>query len=194
METIVGCSVGTGWAVLVSIAAEGPDFAEPEVVDRRRVDLVPGPDRFAYHLAAEQPSADAERLVAEVHDQAAAAAVAAVSGLASSSSALAGAVVVGAPPDAGGLQPVADCVRTHSTIHTAEAALYRSVIWDAFGDEGVAVSAVPRDELPEEVALAVGRDTAGIQTLISRIGKVLGPPWRREQKEAALAGWWGLTT
>jgi hypothetical protein len=54
METIVGCSVGTGWAVLVSIAAEGPDFAEPEVVDRRRVDLVPGPDRFAYHLAAEQ--------------------------------------------------------------------------------------------------------------------------------------------
>jgi hypothetical protein len=58
----------------------------------------------------------------------------------------------------------------------------------------VSVSAVPHDELPEEVALAVGRDAVGVQTLISQIGKVLGPPWRREQKEAALAGWWGLTT
>jgi hypothetical protein len=193
METVVGCSVGTGWAVLVSVVAEGPDFVEPTVVDRRRVDLVPGPDRFAYHLAAEQSSAEAEQLVADVHGAATAAAVAAVSGLASSSE-LAGAVVVGAQPAAGGLQPLADCVRTHTTIHTAEGALYRSVLWDAFGDEGVAVSAVPRDELPDEVALAVGRDTTGVQSLITQIGKVLGPPWRREQKEAALAGWWGLTT
>ena len=192
METIVGCSVGTGWAVLVSVAAEGPDFGEPAVVDRRRVDLVAGPDRFAYHIAAEQPAVDGERLVATVHAQAAAAATAAVGSLPSSD--LAGAVVVGAQPRPDGLPPVADCVRTHTTIHTAEGALYRSVLWDAFGERGVAVSSVPRDELPDEVAMAVGRDTATVQTLIAELGKALGPPWRREQKEAALAGWWGLTT
>ncbi|HEV7758915.1 MAG TPA: hypothetical protein VGO78_07995 [Acidimicrobiales bacterium] len=190
METVVGCSVGTGWAVLVSVAAEGPDFGRPAVVDRRRVDLVPGPDRFAYHLAAEQPPAEASRLVAGVHAQAAAAACAAIAGLPVST--LAGAVVVGATP--GALLPVAECVRTHTTIHTAEGALYRSVLGDAFAERGVAVSAVARNELPEEVALAVGRDAATIQALVADLGKSLGPPWRREQKEATLAGWWGLTT
>ena len=193
METVVGCSVGTGWAVLVSIAAEGPEFREPQVVDRRRVDLVPGPDRFAYHIAAEQAPDAAQKLVADVHAQAAAAATAAVGGLESAAD-LAGAVVVGAAPATGGLAPVPECVRTHTTIHTAEGALYRSVLWDAFGDRGVTVSAVARDELPEEVALALGRDTATVQALVAELGKALGPPWRREQKEAALAAWWGLTT
>jgi hypothetical protein len=192
METVVGCSVGTGWAVLVAVAAEGPDFRSPQVVDRRRVDLVPGPDRFAYHIAAEQPPDAAERLVAGVHDQATAAAVAVVSGLPASD--LAGAVVVGAAPASGGLAPVPECVRTHTTIHTAEGALYRSVLWEAFAGKGIAVSAMARDELPEEVALAVGRDTATVQALVADLGKPLGPPWRREQKEAALAAWWGLTT
>jgi hypothetical protein len=192
METVVGCSVGTGWAVLVTVAAEGPDFRSPLVVDRRRVDLVPGPDRFAYHIAAEQPPAAAERLVAGVHEQAGAAAVAAVGGLPASD--LAGAVVVGATPAVGGLAPVPECVRTHTTIHTAEGALYRSVLWDAFGGKGIAVSAVARDDLPEEVALAVGRDVAAVQQLVAELGKPLGAPWRREQKEAALAAWWGLTT
>jgi hypothetical protein len=192
METVVGCSVGTGWAVFVTVAAEGPDFRSPQVVDRRRVDLVPGSDRFAYHIAAEQPLAAAAPFVAGVHQQAAAAAVAAVSGLAVSD--LAGAVVVGAAPAADGLAPVPECVRTHTTIHTAEGALYRSVLWDAFAGKGIAVSAVSRGDLPEEVALAVGRDAAGVQALVAELGKALGPPWRREQKEAALAAWWGLTT
>jgi hypothetical protein len=68
------------------------------------------------------------------------------------------------------------------------------VLWDALGELGVAVSAVPRDELPAEVALALGRDTATVQSLVAELGTPLGPPWRREQKEAALAAWWGLTT
>lgn len=192
MDTVVGCSVGTGWAVLVTAAAEGPDFGAPAVVDRRRVELVPGPDRFAYHIAAEQPPDAAERLVADVHAQAVAAATAAVGELPAAD--LTGVVVVGASPAATGLQPVAECVRTHTTIHTAEGALYRSVLWDAFGEQGVAVSAVPRNELPDEVALVLGHDTATVKTLVAELGKALGPPWRREQKEAALAAWWGLTT
>jgi hypothetical protein len=190
METVVGCSVGTGWAVLVSVAAEGPDFGRPAVVDRRRVDLVPGPDRFAYHLAAEQPPAEASRLVAGVHAQAAAAACAAIAGLPAFD--LAGAVVVGAAP--GALLPVVECVRTHTTIHTAEGVLYRSVLGQAFAEKGIAVSSVSRHDLPDEVALAVGREATAVQALIAELGKPLGPPWRREQKEAALAAWWGLTT
>jgi hypothetical protein len=199
MEAVVGCSVGTGWAVLVSIAVEGAEFGSPVVVDRRRVDLVPGSERFAYHIAAEAPPVEAAALVARVHEAASAAAVAAVSGLPASD--LVGAVVVGPAPVAGdggggggGLAPVAECVRTHTTIHTAEGALYRSVLWTAFGAKGIAVSAVPRKELPEEVALAVGRDVDSVQSVIAELGKPLGAPWRREQKEAALAAWWGLTT
>jgi hypothetical protein len=163
------------------------------VVDRRRVDLVPGPDRFAYHIAADQPGDEAERLVADVRSQAAAAASAAVVDLADAAD-LAGAVVVGAQPSSVGLAPVADCVRTHTTIHTAEGALYRSVLWDAFGDRGVTVSSVGRDELPEEAALALGRDADTVRLLVAELGRALGPPWRREQKEATLAAWWGLTT
>lgn len=197
MDTVVGCSVGTGWAVLVAVAAEGSErsgVGPPQVVDRRRVELVPGPDRFAYHLAAEQPPDVAAKLVAEAHARAAAAAITAVDDLASAVPELSGAVVVGPSPAPGGLAPVADCVRTHTTIHTAEGALYRSVLWDAFGERGVAVSAVARGELAEEVALAVGHEPATIPTLIAELGNDLGPPWRREQKEAALAGWWGLAT
>ncbi len=50
----LGFSVHTGWAALVALS--GPADA-PQVVDRRRIELIDGPDadaaRFLYHLASE---------------------------------------------------------------------------------------------------------------------------------------------
>ncbi|HEX8803382.1 MAG TPA: hypothetical protein VF743_04285, partial [Acidimicrobiales bacterium] len=80
-DVAVGCVVGTGWVVVVGLAAaddgEG-DAGGLTVVVRERVDLVDGPGRFAYHVAADQPLPLAERTVAAAGRAAATAAAGAV--------------------------------------------------------------------------------------------------------------------
>jgi hypothetical protein len=106
------------------------------------------------------------------------------------SGALAGAVVVG--PPAGPPRALAEIVRSHTALHTAEGELYRSVVRDACAALGVEAEAVPRKGLVERVADVVGVDLGSVRATVDGLGRTLGPPWRKEQKEAALAAWWGL--
>lgn len=184
--------MGTGWAVLVTVG--GGDDDGPVVVDRRRAELVEGPGRFVYHLAAELPPAEAEAVASEAGAAAAAAAATALADVVRAAEAadhrLARAVVVGPPGN--GVGPVAEAVRTHTTIHTAEGELYRSAVRAACRASGLVVDHVPARELADRAALTLGRPPEAVAATVARLGRELGPPWRRQHKDAALAAWMSL--
>jgi hypothetical protein len=192
MDAVVGCRAGTGWAVLVSVAAPGAgDAGAIAVLDRRRTVLVGDGDRFAYHRAAELDLDQAADLVATVRERASASAGEAIqavaAGLDASGARIAVAALVGPPP--GPVPALRDVVRSHAAIHTAEGALYRSVLADAFAAVGVAVRAVPPRELLATAAGASGIEPGAVEQALADLGRRLGPPWRKEHKEATLAAW-----
>jgi hypothetical protein len=49
-----------------------------------------------------------------------------------------------------------------------------------------------QQELYEEAAIHIGTSDASLQAQLTGLGWALGPPWQRDQKEAAAAAWLAL--
>ncbi len=180
----IGFSVHTGWAASVSVA--GP-LRAPRIVDRRRIQLSDSDDTVraeVYHRAARLSGAAAVTFVREAEDAAARRARTAVESLRDSQPLSAAGILMSAgklPPD------LAAILRSHPFIHTAEGALYREALAAAALDCGLEVVRIPRRELPERFAAALGTDDAGGRELLTAMGRAVGPPWARDQKDAAMA-------
>ncbi len=180
----VGFSVHTGWAASVIVA--GP-LRAPEIVDRRRFRLA-DPDDTAraevYHRAARLSGRAAAEFVRESQDAAARRARGAVQSLRESQPLVAAGVQVSAgklPSD------LAAILRSHPLIHTAEGVLYREALATAAEDCGLEVVRIPRRELTERFASALATDDAGARERLAVMGRAAGPPWARDQKDAAMA-------
>ena len=132
LEASLGFSVHTGWAAMIAVA--GPPKS-PVILDRRRIDMMgndPDKPRFVYHYAAERLTLSAaERFVREAIEQSRAKAVAAleaaVTELAKKKTydVVASGIIVGNRPLKSTL---ADILKSHSLIHTAEGELFRVAI------------------------------------------------------------------
>ena len=161
----IGFAVHTGWAAAVALS--GPPAA---LLLRRRLELADGAHdaRFVFHAAAERPNS-AElitgRALATAQDRAEAA-------LAELIAELAGfALLVALPPEKT-LPPMAAILASHPLLHRAEGALFRSAIAQAAAARGLPV-ATPASPLPP----ALGKP---------------GPPWGKDQKDAAALAWAAL--
>jgi hypothetical protein len=180
----IGFSVHTGWAASVLVA--GP-LKDPRVVDRRRIRLSDSDDTVraeVYHRAADLSGPAAAKLVRESQYAAARRATAAVRSLRGSQPLVAAGILVSAvklPSD------LAAILRSHPLIHTAEGVLYREALAAAAEDCGLEIVRIPRRELPDRFAAALGTDDAGARELLTAFGRALGPPWARDQKDAAMA-------
>ncbi len=180
----IGFSVHTGWAASVSLA--GP-LRSPRVVDRRRLRLADSDDTLGaevYHRAAQLSGAAAEKFVRESGKAAARRARAAIESLRDSQPLVAAGVLLSAgklPSD------IAAILRSHPFIHTAEGVFYREALAAAAEACGLDVVRIPRRELPERFAAALGTDDAGARECLTTMGRVVGPPWARDQKDAAMA-------
>ncbi len=51
-----------------------------------------------------------------------------------------------------------------------------------------------QQELYEEAAVNIGTSDASLQAQLTGLGRALGPPWQRDQKEAAAAAWLALAS
>jgi hypothetical protein len=77
--------------------------------------------------------------------------------------------------------PVAKALTAHPLMHAAEGELYRDALVDAATETPLAVSQIPRwraDELLQDAVIA---------EIVAGLGAQVGPPWRKEQKRAAVA-------
>ncbi len=183
-STAIGFSVHTGWAASVLVA--GP-LRAPSIVDRRRIRLADSEDTVraeVYHRAARLSGPAAAKLVRESQDAAARRARAAVQSLRDSQPLVAAGILMGPgklPSD------LAAILRSHPLIHAAEGVFYREALATAAENCGLEVVRIPRRELSDRFRSALGTDDAGARERLAAMGRALGPPWTRDQKDAAMA-------
>jgi hypothetical protein len=190
VNAALGLKAHSGWASLVVLGFEGRDL---HVVDRRRLELVDPADaswsKAPYHAAEKRPPAAARELVrrgVEAARRIGARQIRAVARrlVRAGHPIAACAVLVGEPMPAWSVDEI---LAVHFRMHRAEGALFQDVL--AAGARACGVSVVPvfAKELEARAKAAFGARTDDVLARIKALGKSAGPPWGKDQKDAALA-------
>jgi len=187
MKVAFGMKAHSGWAALVVL---GTRSGELEVVNRRRIELVE--DEWAkqpYH-AAEDLEAKAARKVVERGIEAARRIavremrVAVRQEQERENQVAACAVLVTEPmPD----WTVDEIFAVHFRMHKAEGVLFRDALARAATACDLKLLRVPEKQLDELAVQTLSTSLNSLQKTIASLGKSVGPPWGKDQKDAALA-------
>ena len=209
MHVTLGFRPHTGWAVAVAV---GGDLVSPQVVERRVVALTDEAQVPAqvYHAAVElEPHAaealvrKAERVVAQVTGREVACFVAELRSNGYLPLAAGVATTAAGPktrfgrPNSGRHSNVrhsnvAYVLAAHVRMHAAEGELYGEAIADALDEAGLPVTLIHPRDVAASAADGLGRDAGSLQRMVTAIGASLGPPWRKDEKEATLLAWTAL--
>ncbi len=87
------------------------------------------------------------------------------------------------------LPPLAGILASHALIHTAEGEFFRKVFREAFEQLRVRVTGFRERDLSESAVGAFGNAAPAILQRISSMRSVVGSPWTKDEKTAALAAW-----
>src|SRR5882672_2975030 len=187
MKVAFGMKAHSGWAALVVL---GTRSGELEVVNRRRIELVE--DEWAkqpYH-AAEDLEAKAARKVVERGIAAARRIavremrVAVRQEQERENQVAACAVLVTEPmPD----WTVDEIFAVHFRMHKAEGVLFRDALARAATACDLKLLRVPEKQLDELAVQTLRTSLNSLQKTIASLGKSVGPPWGKDQKDASLA-------
>jgi hypothetical protein len=143
----------------------GGSLAKPEIVANEVIEILGDSERFCFHMAAEMKRDDVEKWIARVRRKAATNAESALAPLLTKE--VGACAIVAKPGEPGDLDKI---LSSHPRIHTAEGCFYRDIFRDACPVPAVHI--VPPSSLD-----------------ITKVGKISGPPWGKDQKLAALAAW-----
>lgn len=186
MRVAIGLKARTGRAILIAI---GGTVERPLFVVRAQLPLLPEGAFAPYHAAENLEPAAAEasvrRDVAAAHRLAASGIRDAVKRLAKAGDIVAGCGVLVGPPLPS--WSTAQIVAVHVRMHQAEGVLFREVLVT-----GARACGFEPLELPEKTAIVsaaerLGLTRARLDALVAGLGKEAGPPWGKDQKEAAAA-------
>ncbi|MFY9552189.1 MAG: hypothetical protein WAU32_13650 [Thermoanaerobaculia bacterium] len=190
MKAVLGLKSHSGWAALVVLGAAGGDL---HVIDRRRIELVEEGDakwakqpyHAAEHLRPDTARSVVQRGVAAARKIAAREMRAVVQRAQAAKHEIAGcAVLVGDPmPN----WSVDEILAVHFRMHRAEGALFQDVLAAAARACGIKLVAVPVKQLATQAKTVFGPRTSKLLEQIALLGKSVGPPWGKDQKEATLA-------
>jgi hypothetical protein len=182
MRVACGFKAHSGWAALVVVGTAG---GNPELIDRRRVDLVDEAwAKAPYHAAEELGAAKADNLVQRALDRAQRGALRELRALiertrGAGHELAACAVLMPAPmPD----WSVAEILAVHIRMHKAEGVIVPRMLALAAGECGLKLAQVPEKELEARAA-----KLGAIAKSVAAFGKQVGPPWAKDQRSAALA-------
>lgn len=187
MKVAFGMKAHSGWAALVVVGKRDGDFV---VVDRRRIELVE--DEWAkqpYHAAEDlKPEAARDvvkRGVEAAHRLAVREMRAAVKRERERENQVtACAVLVGNPmPN----WTVEEILAVHFRMHKAEGVLFRDALVRASRACALRLVVLPEKLLMKHAEKALRTPVSGLVKKITTIGKSVGPPWGKDQKDAALA-------
>jgi hypothetical protein len=187
VKVAFGLKAHSGWAALVVVGRAGGGLV---VVDRRRLELVE--EEWAkqpYHAAEEMERAAGRKRVElgirsarRVASREIAAAVARERER--GNQVAAGAVLVGeAMPD----WSADEILAVHFRMHKAEGALFRDALLRAVAECGLPAIGIPEKTMAAEAKQALGPRAPAAISEIAGWGKTVGPPWGKDQKDAALA-------
>lgn len=191
----LGFRAHSGWAAVVALA--GPPLT-PTVVDRRRIELadaVIDGSKQPYHEAEGKKPEEGERIVARCIDSSRALARRALRALVTE--------LRGRDHDVAGCglllasgralpEDVHRILASHALIHAAEGEMFRDVLVRAAEGLSLSVTGVRERDVLARAAEVTGRPAAELQRRVAELGRVLGPPWRQDEKLATLAAWVAL--
>jgi hypothetical protein len=72
-------------------------------------------------------------------------------------------------------------------MHKAEGALFRDALAQAAGECGLKLVAIPEKLLNEHAERALTTPLNTLLKTVATLGRSVGPPWGKDQKDAALA-------
>ena len=190
MRIALGLKAHSGWAALVVL---GTRDGELHVVDRRRLELAEEADaqwaKQPYHAAVGLRSDEARKVVQRGVAAARRLAVremrAAVKRAREAKHEIVASAVLVADP-----MPhwsVEEILAVHLRMHQAEGVLFRDALARAANACGLRLVAIPEKLLTEQAEWALATSASALMKRIATLGKSAGPPWGRDQKDAALA-------
>lgn len=194
MHVALGLRAHSGWAALVAVG--GPP-GSPAVVERARIELadahVPRPFQ-PYHVAAEMPFKKAEEYIRRTIEQTRESARRSLERIIVSLQARGDEVVgcgilLGSGRRLGKLEEI---LAAHPLIHTAEGEFFRGALLGAAERLKLRVTGIKERELISRAESELGFSPTELQLHLAEFKKSLGPPWREDQKFAALAAWLAL--
>ena len=184
-EVVIGATDHYARAELVTLAAED---AAPVLLDRRRVGLIGEdlPSAPYHHEALELDLGAATELVNRVRQSVAEHARAALSTLLAAYRART--LILPASPYRSLPDSLEEILGSRPWTHAADGMLYREGLAEAAAGLGMEVRRYPRKADPAVLAAeAMGTDVAAVHSLVARLGRDAGSPWRKDHKLAAAA-------
>lgn len=190
MKVAFGVKAHSGWAALVVL---GKSSGKLEVIERRRLELVEKDEapwaKQPYHAAEHLNPADARILVARglksarhIAVQEMRTAVKRVHEVGNEVAACA-VLVVDPMPD----WTVDEILAVHFRMHKAEGVLFREALVRAATTCGLRLVEIPEKKLDEHAERALATSLNSLRKTIASLGKSVGPPWGKDQKDASLA-------
>ena len=174
----LGFRAHSGWATVVAVAGSP---RSPEVVDRRRVEFADS--KQPYHAAADMELKVAEKFLshcAKRTDELALRALRAVlADVRKRYEVSCCGILLGSGRP---IPALASTLASHALIHTAEGEFFRQALIHAGEKCGLSVLGLRERELC----------TPELVRRVTELGRPLGPPWRQDEKHAALAAWMAL--
>jgi hypothetical protein len=82
---------------------------------------------------------------------------------------------------------VDEILAVHFRMHKAEGVLFRDALTRAAGSCDLRLVRVPEKQLDENAERALGASMNSLRKTVASLGKSVGPPWGKDQKDAALA-------
>jgi hypothetical protein len=186
MPVVVGVADHNGWAIFVSV---GVTDGAPEVVDRRRVELIePGLPKQPYeHETFGMNTSDAERLVQDVRESALHCAERALSRLQlrlGTTREIVSIALRTAPlPRLPGT--VAEVHASRPVMLRADPMLYHYALCTSAASLGIRVATFARGEERQQAAEAIATTAQQLDRFLSGLRASLGPPWQQDHQSAA---------
>jgi hypothetical protein len=92
------------------------------------------------------------------------------------------------------LPPLRAILASHPLIHTAEGELFRDVLLEAAEHHHLPVIRVREREVLALASADLNLTTERAQRRLNDLKRVVGPPWRQDEKYAALVAWMALSS
>jgi len=184
----IGLRAKTGRAIAVVL---GGSIKTPVVLLKTEVELVdpkvPGTAQ-PYHEVMDLPWEESQRAVrkyaAAIERTAQKALATLIEEQRSNGRKIVGVGIVGAPD-----RDLARIGNPHIRAHAAEGVLFRQVLDLAAQSNGLKWQVFSDRNFDEAMAEKLGAQYARVKRTISELGRSISPPWRADEKQAAMAAW-----
>lgn len=181
----LGAAVHNGWAIFVTIDADG---RRPAVVDRRRVELIAPdvPGNPFHHEGLRLPLTEA---TAVVERSRASALAHARDGLAALVKAFPQSRIeaIALPEPRSVPEQLADVLASGNVVYVADRHMYEVALSSAAASLRLPVVRHPRDQEFASAAASLGVREATVRTYLEGLRVSLGPPWQKDHRAAAAA-------